>query len=164
MVPSAGKLGGSPQFSTAGDPKGLPGDQPDVNEGECRQMGSVAVFKPEGPDFDPDVKLKREELYNEAVTFADNRVPIRQIVADLNRDLNTFYMMRKEQVWEETLDGVNGRSLKLDAEGKPVTRTVEGRSMPKPKKITFENVQAKIQQARAEKEKALKNRREGAAA
>jgi hypothetical protein len=40
----------------------------------------------------------------------------------------------------------------------------EGRSMPKPKKITFENVQAKIQQARADKEKALKNRREGAAA
>jgi len=148
-VPSAGKLGGSPQFSTAGDPKGLPGDQPDVNEGECRQMGSVAVFKPEGPDPDPEVKLKRLELYNEAVTFADNRVPIRQIVADLNRDLNTFYMMRKEQVWEET---------KLDAEGKPVTRTVEGRSMPKPKKITFENVQAKILQARAEKEKAAKNR------
>jgi len=151
MVPSAGKLGGSPQFSTAGDPKGLPGDQPDVNEADCRQMGSVAVFKPEGPDFDPEVKIKREELYNEAVTFADNRVPIRQIVADLNRDLNTFYMMRKEQVWEET---------KLDAEGKPVTRTVEGRSMPKPKKITFENVQAKILQARAEKEKAAKNRRQ----
>jgi hypothetical protein len=66
------------------------------------------------------IKEERERLYKEAITFSKQKVPIRQIVQDLNRTLEEFYLIRKEEV----------------------------RGLPKPKKITFENVQAKITEAR----------------
>jgi hypothetical protein len=85
-------------------------------------------------DVDEEMKKKREELYNDAITFARQKVPIRQIVTDLNRSLTDFYMLRKEEVT----------------------------GLPKPKKISFENVQAKIQQAQMESE--IKKQKAAAAA
>merc|ERR1719375_2180194 len=70
------------------------------------------------------IAKRRKALYEEAVTLANQRVPLRQIVQDLNRSLEEFYVLRKEEV----------------------------SGLPKPKKITFENVQARVQQARVDAE------------
>jgi hypothetical protein len=113
MVPSAGAPGGETVTVT------------EVREEEIliTGMGS-GNFKVE-KDVDKEIANKRKELYEEAVTFANQRVPLRQIVKDLNQSLTDFYILRKEEVT----------------------------SLPKPKKITFENVQAKISLAREMKAK-----------
>lgn len=71
-------------------------------------------------DQNEDFRKKREELYNEAIALANTRVPLRQIVQDLNNRLDEFYLLQKEKE----------------------------AGLAKPKKITFENVQAKVQEAR----------------
>jgi hypothetical protein len=112
LVPSAGELGGEMVLENV------------RNDDEVLFTGPGAGnFKIEA-DIDPQIKEKREQLYKEAITFANQRVPLRQIVQDLNRSLEEFYVLRKEEVT----------------------------GLPKPKKITFENVQAKVQQAKVDAE------------
>jgi hypothetical protein len=139
LVPSAGPLGG--KLNDVVDDRRVIKDGLEYSKGrdamvdfsfcEDREVllsgAGTGNFRIEDDGGNVNFMKKRVELYNEAIALSNQRVPLRQIVQDLNNRLDEFYLLEKE-------------------------KTAGNAGLARPKKITFENVQAKVQEARVDAE------------